>query len=320
MPGLRRWVSPVAALSAAALSLAGCGGSSGSTASSQSAGANEAGGGALGFALARDPRKLDPLVAPPEGQVVARQIYEPLVDRLSPPLGQGLSRRGLAVSWHSSRDRQIWRIRIRRGVRFQDGRRFDAGAVAANATRWRTTRAGRRALPGLQTVDVPRPTVIRLVFSRAVAGLPKLLSSPRLGVVSPGAMRPRSGDRARIVRNANAGSGPYELREWRPGRNLTLARFSRWWGTAQGLGPALDQLEFRIVPSARERLGLLGLGEVEVADALPPAEARDAALDPSLATIRGRGGLRVGIERSVRGLIGTAAESFSQVWLTRVSG
>jgi peptide/nickel transport system substrate-binding protein len=316
MPRLRRWL-PAAA---AAVLLAGCGEDSRQAATSEAtAGAREA-GGALGFALAQDPANLDPLVAPPEGQIVARQIFEPLVDRLSPPLGQGLSRRGLALAWESSRDRQVWRIQIRRGVRFQDGSRLDAAAVAANATRWRTTTAGRRVLAGLQTVDVPRPGVVRFVFSRAVAGLPQLLGSPRLGVVSPAAMRPRTGERARLARHTNAGSGPFELREWRRGRDLTLARFSRWWGTAQGLGPALDQIEFRIVPSARERLGLLAIGEVQVADALPPATVSEATLDPMLATIRGRGGRKVGIERSVRGLIGTAAESFSQVWLTRVTG
>jgi ABC-type transport system substrate-binding protein len=260
------------------------------------------------------------LVATPEGEIVARQIYEPLVDRLSPPLGRGLSRRGLAVKWDSSRDRQVWRVELRHGVRFQDGRRFDAAAVAANATRWRTTAAGRRVLPGLQTVDVPRPRVVRLVFSRRVPSLPKLLSSARLGIVSPGALRPQSGERARIVRNSNAGSGPFELREWQRGRDLTLARFTGWWGTRQGLGPALDQLEFRIVASARERLGLLGIGTVQVADGLPPSSAKQAELDPMLATIRGRGGRRVGLERSVRGLIGTAPESFSQVWLTTVTG
>src|SRR5581483_11850479 len=116
--------------------------------------------------------------------------------------------------------------------------------------------------------------------------LPRLLASPRLGVVSPRALSPRSGEAARLVRAENAGTGPFELRE-RSASGLVLAANAGWWGRRERLGPALDQIQVRPAPSPRERLALLRSGEAQVAVGLPPGALRDALRDPLLTTARG---------------------------------
>lgn len=304
----------------ALIALAGCGGEDG--------GGGEAGplapeggrGGALSYALAADPGSLDPLLASTRSAlVVTRQVHEPLVARVKPPFERGRSRRGLALGLAASADRQVWRVRLRRGVRFQDGRPLNAAAVAVNATRWASLRQGRRLLPHLLTVDAPRTALVRFVFDRPVRDLARRLASPRLGLVSPAALKPRNGVRARLRRTLESGSGPFELRERRRGKQLTMARSESWWGRLKGLEPALDQVEFRVVPSERERADLLRRGQVLVAGELGAAAARRVRRDPLLTTIGGTLTRSIGLERSVRGLDASGG-SLSGVWLTRLEG
>jgi peptide/nickel transport system substrate-binding protein len=206
----------------------------------------------------------------------------------------------------------VWRFRLRRGVTFQDGTPFNAGAVVANARRWRLTGSGRRLLPGLQGADAPTPSLVRFVLSRGDRGLPARLSDPRLGVVSPAALR---GTR-RLARQTRTGTGPFRIRQ-RSGRGVLLTRNPDWWGTPVGLGPALERVEFRIVRSEAERLTLLRRGVIQVADALDPGATQLIEDDPLLTTITAGPGTAIGLERSVRELP-AEPKGFGGVWLTRV--
>src|SRR5207253_117257 len=125
---------------------------------------------------------------------------------------------------------------------FQDGSPLDASAVVVNAERWRASAAGRALLPGLEAADAPRPDLMRLFLARPLADVRRRLASPRLGIVSP---RELTG--GRVERPTGAGSGPFELRR-AAGPSVVLARNTGWWGTAHGLGPALDQIALRVVP------------------------------------------------------------------------
>ena len=79
-----------------------------------------------------------------------------------------------------------------------------------------------------------------------------LLAAPELGLVSPG--------------SARAGTGPFQAGTRTEG-SLALARNAAWWGSAAGLGPALDSVSFVEAPIAggsdraapeRERSGRRG--------------------------------------------------------------
>lgn len=300
--------------------LGACGGDGGEATTPPAAETGPGGGGALTYALAAAPGSIDPLTATTRSAlVVTRQLHEPLVDSISPPF-QERGRRSLALSWSPSSDRRVWRLRLRRGVRFQDGSPFHAEAVVANATRWRTTTEGRRLVPGLIGADAPRSAVARMVFDRPRPNLPRLLGSPRLGIVSPLALRPRDGASAELGRSTGTGTGPFELREGEGGAVVVLARFASWWGSRASLGPALDQIEFRAVESESRRAEMLEQGRVLVADSLGPAAAARVRRDPLLTVTPGPGMESVGMERSIRGLRGSDVQSLSSVWLADVGG
>jgi peptide/nickel transport system substrate-binding protein len=306
------------AVAAVAALAAGCGGDDDQSASGPAARA--LGGSTLAYALAGPVGDSDPLLARSRSdEIVARQIHEPLVASLSAPFGSVRRSRGLAIAWHSTQDREIWSFRLRSGIRFEDGTPFNAAAVLANAQRWRTLAPGRALLPDLVAVDAPRPDLVRFILSRPVRDLPERLASPRLGIVSPRALRPHNGTAARLAQPDRSGTGPFELREAEAGGQLLLAANTDWWGARLDLGPALDQIRFEIAPRAGDRLAMLESGDVQVADELDPGAIRRLRADPLLTYVAGSGGAVVGLQRSVRGIdSATAIEPLSNVWLTVV--
>jgi peptide/nickel transport system substrate-binding protein len=307
--------SPLAALGLLLVILiAGCGGGNDTAATGgTTALARAGGGGTLVYALPALPNDLDPLAATSrDAQLVTLQIHEPLIASLAGPYEDSSHRPGLAQSIHRSPDQTIWTLRLRDGVRFSNGTPFNASAVLANARRWQSLPQGRALLPSLFAVDAPRPDVVRFLFDRATPDLPRRLSSPQLGIVAPASLNPPSGEQARVD-SGGLGTGPFKPAHTATGE-LVLTRNASWWGTALGLGPALDSLDFRGVSGADQRVALLSGGEAQVAGSIPDAELDSLDDDPLLTSVPGG----IGMERSVRGIDSSEPVSFSGVWLTTI--
>ncbi len=316
--GARR-LGLIAAVAAAlwAAALSACGGADESASRSATPGQPGA-GGVLTWALEARPLDIDPLAADTRGeQLVSRQIHEPLIANLVGPYGAIRRESGLALSARPTAGDTIWRMRLRTGVRFQDGSAFNAGTVVANGQRWLTTPEGQALMPDLFAVDAPRPDVVRFFLEQPNPEFPEVLVSPRAGIVSPRALAPASGTEAVMRSESRSGTGPFELRE-EDASGVLLARNLEWWGTERELGPAFDQVDFRIISNASERVALLGEGDVQVAEALGPAQVREARADPLLQVLPGPAE-SLGLERSVRGISSaTEVPSLSGVWVTRV--
>jgi peptide/nickel transport system substrate-binding protein len=306
------------ALAIAVLAAAGCGDSVGPEVGA--AGALPPPSGTLTVALPGPPGEVDPLLASDPSQLLlARQVYEPLVETLSGPYDDLRRVPGPALSVRSSSDHTRWRLRLRPGMSFQDGTRLDDAAVLANAARWRTTDAGRALLPGLYAADAPRPGLVRLFFNRSMPGLRQALAQPQLGIVSPAALSTPTGEGATLARPSNAGSGPFEIRE-RSGDRVVLARNATWWGTSRRLGPALDSIDLDYTAPAAARARQVRTGEAQMAIALTAAIAAALHHDPLITLKRVAGGTGgTALERSVRGVdLSGPTPVFSGAWLTTI--
>ncbi len=306
----------------AASSLAGCGGGDDEGTPALSGGGPPGEGGTLVWAVADGVTTADPLGAATRAeQIVTRQVNEPLTARYSGPFDPEQRVPGLASKPRSSGGDTVWTFKLRSGVVFQDRSPFNSAAVLANATRWQTTAAGNAALPNLISVDAPSPGEVRFVLSVPDRSFPKTLADPRLGIVSPEALAPSSGEGAVLTRPSQTGTGAFEIRERGATRTL-LARNTTWWGTAAkiDLGPALDQIELRVTESSSLRLAQLDAGEAQLADELNRRQASQAQSDPLLSVLRGAGDSFLGVERSVRG-VESAQEipSLQSAWLTGVN-
>lgn len=265
------------------------------------------------IAVPGEVRHLDPLyVRSRSEQLVSRQIYDPLVSRLDPPLGAAGPRRGPARPIGPEQGGRLWRLQLRPEARFQDGTDIDAEAVGANVERWLRSGIAAELLPELDAIDSPVPGEVRFQLSDPVPDLPRRLSDPRLGLVSPTALL-ESG--LGEVRAGAGGSGAYEPRLISAERTL-LSASGDWWGRAAGLGPGIARLEFMSVPAAGRRFALLRDGVVEIADDLDSGAAALTDREPLL-TATGTDGDAVGASAAVRGLrAGPTAQPLSEVWLT----
>ena len=152
-----------------------------------------------------------------------RQVNEPLTAKVAGPFDVERRVPGLVVRPQSSEDDTIWTFRLRDGVFFQDETPFNSAVVQANATRWLTTAAGRALLPGLLSVDAPSPGEVRFALAAPDPDFPEHLSAPQLGIVSPTALEPSSGDGAIVTRPSQTGTGAFELRERDGDRAFLLA-------------------------------------------------------------------------------------------------
>ncbi len=315
---MRRWL-PVLAVASALL--AGCGGTDEEGTPAISAGLPPGQGGALVWILAEDVQSIDPLTADTRAeQLVSRQVHEPLTAKVRGPFGGTPSVAGLVRRARPSSDSTVWTLTLRRGVRFQNGAPFNSAAVLANAERWRSNPVGLSLLPGLVAVDAPRVDQIRFILNAPDSRLDERLAAPQLGIVAPSALQERSSVTTVPRGSSASGTGPFEIRE-RDRNRLLLARNTSWWGAAVGadLGPALDQVQFRVEPAASVRLALLDSGDAQLADALTRAQARIADADPLLTSLQAGDGTALGIERSVRGIESARSiPSLSSVWLTTI--
>jgi ABC-type transport system substrate-binding protein len=301
--------------------LAGCGGGGGDGSQRNSPPPPAGGGGTLAFALPALPGTLDPLVAKGRAaETVTRQVYEPLIGRVAAPYGEGAVQPGLALSAMPSRDRTVWTLALRAGVRFQDGTPFNAAAVLVNSRRWQSDSRGRALLPNLFAVDAPRPDEVRFLLDQPVRNLPRLLADPRLGIVAPAALEPQGGRGAHFLPAVrNSGTGAFLPGSEGPAR-IELSRYAGWWGSPLGLGPALDAVTFLAAPLPAQRYRMLTEGTAQVADPLDAAGLRAAESDPLLNAVGGpvRG---IGMEGSVRGVASALpVPVLTGVWLTRLTG
>jgi peptide/nickel transport system substrate-binding protein len=291
----------------------GCGGSSANF--SDTTPLPPGGGGSLVYAIAAAPRKLDPLRArTPSDQIVVSQVFESLTHPLRGPDGVRRDRFGLTRGWRHSKDFRVWTFRLRKGIHFQDGTPLAAAAVVANARRWIRDPAGQRLLPGLSSARAPRPDLVRFVLTDGDRRFPRRLANPRLGLISPPALRRKSGQAQRLFQTRDAGSGPFAVSRQGP-TEIVLSRNLAWWGSRAGLGPALDEIVFRAVPDPGRRVVLLHRGAVRAVADLPTGLAAPLRHDALLSAVGVQSGHAVGFERSVRGIVSQMPVPLSGVWL-----
>lgn len=176
----------------------------------------------------------------PAGYEAALCIYDRLLDfdtdmRIVPEL---------AVSFELARDLTSMMLKLRPGVVFHDGTPVDAEAVKFSIERMMDKKRNTTNRPlwdPIVAVETPDAGTVVLRTSAPFAQLPNSLAHGSGAIVSPAAVA-RYGE-AGLVRNP-VGAGPYMLESFKPGQELVLAAFDRYWGGK----PGAAKLVFRSIP------------------------------------------------------------------------
>jgi len=231
-----------------------------SLASSQALAENTLRWTSQGDALTMDPHSQN---EGPTG-VMNGQVYESLVTRdadlaLQPEL---------AESWEPM-DGNIWRFKLRQGVKFQGGEDFTAEDVEFSFARAKHEKSDfKEQVKSVVEVRVIDDHTVDLVTDGVNPILPNQLTNLFImdkgwaeanNVVSPQDFAGK--EETFAVRNTN-GTGPFKLVSRAPDELTVLERNSDWWGNSMFPGN-IDRIEYRPIGNAATRVAALLSDEVD---------------------------------------------------------
>ncbi|MES2717314.1 MAG: ABC transporter substrate-binding protein [Pseudomonadota bacterium] len=248
----------------------------------------------LRVGLAEDPDVLDPSLA---RTFVGRVVFAALCDKLleiDEKLGIVPQ---LATSHEWSADSKALTLKLRPGVSFHDGEKFDAAAVKFNIERHKTLPGSNRRgeLAPVTTVDVLDPLTVRLNLSAPFSPLLAQLADRAGMMVSPKAAQ-AAGDKfgAKPVC-----SGPFKFVERVAQDRMVFERFPDYWNKA---AVHFDKIVYTPIPDATVRLANLKSGQLDFIERVASSDMEKLAADKKLKTTRiteiGYQGITINIAKS----------------------
>jgi peptide/nickel transport system substrate-binding protein len=176
----------------------------------------------------------------------------------------------LAEKWERSNDGKTWTWKLRDGVKFHDGSAWNADAAIFNFRRiydksfqyYYPLANGYASLfmPGPISMEKVDNLTFKTITQRARPLDEELLFTL---MVSPKAVMEKGNDRMALE---PVGTGPFIFKELVPNQKVVMTPNPDYWGTKA----LLDQLVFRPIPDANQRVTALRTGEVNMTIVLPP--------------------------------------------------
>ncbi len=225
----------------------------------------------LRIGLAEDPDVLDPTQARTfVGRIVFAAMCDKLVDidenlKIVPQL---------ATSWEWSADNKALTMKLRQGVTFQDGEKFDAEAVKFNIERHKTMPGSNRKaeLALVSGVDVIDPYTVRLDLSAPFAPLLATLADRAGMMVSPKAAK-AEGDKFGAQPVC---SGPFKFVERVAQDRIVLEKYPGYWDKA---AIHFDKVIYLPVVDNTVRLANLQSGQLDFIERLGTSDVKAVERD-----------------------------------------
>ncbi len=223
-------------------------------------------GGTLKFGIVKDIGGPIPFVDyTSTPQYVKDNVYEPLI--MFDPKGD--IHPWLAESWTPNADSSEWTFKIRRGVKFHDGKELTASDVVWSAKHIMDPANGAAGQGQLSSnvrdiVALDKYTV-KFVLSGPRGLLPELLADTTILHVAPkeslahGQLEMKGGV-------PPPGTGPFKFKSWVPGQEFHVVRNDDYWGGA----PYLDGVRFRVISETASRAAAIQAGDIDVTERLGP--------------------------------------------------
>jgi len=200
-------------------------------------------GGTLRIMAREAPVSLDPArLSASQGARIFPLVFEGLTrfdayGRLQPEL---------ATRWQGDSSNQHWQFWLRPGVKFHDGTPLTAEAAAASL----------HAANPSWTVSADGDSVVIETTAPDVELLAEL-ALPRNGIVHHAG-------------NKVVGTGAFAVRDWQPGRSLSLAANEDYWGGR----PFVDSVLVTLGQNWRQQMVAMELGKADVVEVAPEQARR----------------------------------------------
>lgn len=201
----------------------------------------------------------------------------------------------LAESYQVSGDGMVYTIKLRKGVKFHNGKEMTADDVVASMNRWIEVSAKAKTLIGGSVFEKTDDYTVTLKVNQAASDIIMILASP----IQFAAVYPKE-----VVESAGAegiseyiGTGPYEVAEWKQDQYVKLERYEDYQpseGKASGLAgekkAATETIYYDVVTDASTRIAGVQSGQYDISEEIPLDNYEELAKDTSLQLNVDRGG------------------------------
>lgn len=232
----------------------------------------------LRVGLAEDPDVLDPSLA---RSFVGRIVFSGLCDKLLDIDDKLAIVPQLATAYEWSADSKALTMKLRPGVTFHDGEKFDAAAVKFNIERHKNLpgSARRGELAPVASVDVIDPATVRLNLSAPFSPLLAQLADRAGMMVSPKAAQ-AAGDK---FGTKPVCSGPFKFTERIAQDRIVLERYPQYWNKD---AIHFDKVIYTPIPDATVRLANLRSGQLDFIERVAPSDMEKILAEKKLKTSR----------------------------------
>ena len=230
----------------------------------------------LRIGLNDDPDALDPTIS---RAYTGRLVFAALCDKLFDVTPELKIVPQLATGYEWGPDHKSIVIKLRPGVRFQDGEPFNAEAVKFNIERHQTTPGSFRKseIAEIQSVEVVNDLTVRFHLSQPLVPLLAALTDRAGMMVSPKAAK-ASGDK---FGTQPVCAGPYRFVQRVAQGKIVLEKVADYWDQKSF---AIDRVEFVPITDSSSRVASLRSGDLQMIERVSPTD---------LAEIRGDSKLKV---------------------------
>ena len=232
-------------------------------------------GGTLTIGLAEEPDALDPTLARTfVGRIVFLAMCEKLYDldshlNIVPQLATALPQ--------VSKDKLTYTIKLRSGVKFNDGTPFDAAAVKKSLERHKTLPRSARAseLSPVASIDAPNSTTVVLHLSDRYSPITAQLAD-RAGMIMSPKQLDALGDK--FATNPVC-VGPFMFKDRVAGDHITLVKSPYYYDKNK---VHLDTIVWKIITDPAARAANLRSHDVNVSEGIASTDLQSIAHDSSL--------------------------------------
>lgn len=224
-----------------------------------------------------EPPNLDPTggAAAAIDEVVYANIFEGLTRFGS----DGSVNPALAESWEISEDGVTYTFKLRTGVTFHDGSKFDANDVKFSLDRARaddSTNAQKQLFTGIESVDVVDSETLTIQLEQPNGALLFNLAWGDAIILSP--------DTFDKARTEPVGTGPFRFSKWVQGDRIEILRNENYWGEAA----RLEKATFKFISEPTAAFASLMAGDVDAFPVFPaPENLPQFEADPRFSVVVG---------------------------------
>ena len=185
----------------------------------------------------------------------------------------------LAESCEPNKGATEWTLKLRKGVAFHNGKRFDAddAIYSLNLHRGRTESGAAGPMRAVTDIAKLDPNTIRIRLAAADAEFPTVLTDYHLMMVPAGFT-----DWANPI-----GTGAFTIERFEPGVRIGLRKAGAYWKAGRG---HLDAVTIEVINDTSTRMNALILGQVDAINRADPRTVSRVEKSPSLDIVRAAGG------------------------------